>query len=185
MTSWTEIEQPMTGTPMQATEYFMLPETNKPIELLNGEIYASPPPIPDHQRSVGSLYALLRTIIPNGELFLSPIAVYLDEDNVPEPDILWIAANSRCVVAENRLEGPPDLIVEVLSPSTARHDRTSKFLLVERFGVREYWLADPAGKYLEVFTLEENRYLRLGAFGPEDKFKSPVLDQHISLETIF
>jgi Uma2 family endonuclease len=75
--------------------------------------------------------------------------------------------------------------VEVLSPSTARPDRTSKFQLYERLGVREYWLADPAGKYLEVFTLTENGYNRLGAFGPEDTFTSPVLARDVSLTTVF
>jgi Uma2 family endonuclease len=185
MADLTDIGIPQTGTRMTAAEYFELPETNKPIQLLAGEIIVSPPPIPAHQRLIGRSYQLLCDLVPDGEVFLSPIGLYLDEDNVPEPDIVWIAANSRCVVAEKRLEGPPDLIIEVLSPSTARVDRTHKFNLYERYGVREYWLADPEAKYLEVYVLQAGKFVRQGAYGPQDTFHSPALGKTVDLRGIF
>jgi Uma2 family endonuclease len=185
MTDRTDIQLPPTGTRMTAAEYADLPETNKPIQLLAGEIVVSPPPVPDHQRVILRFVFRLDTLIPDGELFVSPIGLYLDEGNVPEPDIVWVAANSRCVVTDKWLEGPPDLIVEVLSPSTARYDRTVKFTLYERYGVREYWLADPAAEYVEVFVLQAGKFVRQGAYGPEDSFQSPVLGKTVDLSGIF
>ena len=185
MTDQTDTQLPQTGTRMTAAEYFTLPETNTPVQLLNGEIVVSPPPVPAHQRLVFRLSTLLNSLIPAGEIFIAPIGLYLDEDNVPEPDIVWVGANSRCVIAEKRLEGPPELIIEALSPSTARTDRGEKFTLYERYGVREYWLADPEAAYLEVFVLHEGRFVRQGAYGPEDSFQSPVLGQTVALSGIF
>ncbi len=185
MTDLTDIGVPLTGTRMTATKYYELPETNKPVQLLNGVIIVSPLPIPAHQRVIGRSYELLNNLIPDGEIFLSPIGLYLDEDNVPEPDIVWVAADSRCKVTEKRLEGPPDLIIEVLSPSTARYDRVQKFALYERYGVREYWLADHEAEYVEVFVLQEGRFTRQGAYGPEDTFHSPVLGKAVDLSGIF
>lgn len=185
MTDLTDIGIPQTGTRMTATEYYELPETNKPVQLLNGVIIVSPPPIPAHQRVIVRLGFSLHTLIPNGEIFVSPIGLYLDEDNVPEPDIVWVAADSPCKVTEKRLEGPPDLIIEVLSPSTARYDRVQKFALYERYGVREYWLADHEAEYVEVFVLQAGRFTRQGAYGPEDTFHSPVLGKAIDLSRIF
>jgi Uma2 family endonuclease len=132
------------------------------VQLLDGEIVVSPPPIPRHQLVVGNTYMVLRGLIPNGKVFMAPIALYFDEDDVPEPDVLWVAAGSRCVVAEKRLEGPPELIVEVLGDSTARYDKTVKFLLYEKYGVGEYWIADPETELIEVWRLEGGEYVRQG-----------------------
>jgi len=158
-----------------AAEYYELPETNDTVELINGELIVSPPPIPDHQRRVGNLYLLLRQLAPDGEVFLSPIEVYFDEENIPQPDIVWVSANSRCVVTPKRLEGPPDLIVEVLSPGTERRDKKAKFELYQKFGVREYWLVHPQEQYVEVYLLENGVFVRHGVFGPDESFASPVL----------
>lgn len=173
-------------TRMTASEFFQLPETNTPTELIDGELIMSAPPVPLHQRLIRLLLVLLDNLIPNGEVFPSPIAVYFDEDNVPEPDLVWVAENSRCVITEKRLEGPPDLIVEVLSPGTARFDKREKFKLYERFGVREYWIVDPVGNYLEIWTLSENKFIRHGVYGADDSFESPVLGgKTVELKGIF
>jgi Uma2 family endonuclease len=171
---------------MTAAEFFQLPETTEPIELIDGELIVSPTPIPKHQRVSGRSFILLEKLIPNGELFYAPMEVYFDDENIPQPDILWIAANSRCVVGEKRLEGPPDLIVEIFSPSTTKRDRREKFNLYERFGVREYWMVDPVGQYVEVYTLADNHYGKLGLYGPGETFTSPVLDNKtVDVSAIF
>lgn len=172
---------------MTAAEFFQLPETTQPTELIEGELIVSPSPITVHQRFIGNLFVLLRSLIPNGEVFLAPLDVYLDAANVPQPDIMWVAEGSRCKVGEKRLEGPPDLIVEVLSAGTARADRGKKFQLYERHGVREYWLADPEGEYFEIFRLEDGRFVRQGAYGIEDgSFESAVLGgKTVELKRLF
>ena len=175
-----------TRTYMTAAEYFNLPETNRLEELLHGELIVSPPPVPKHQLIVGNIFFLLRQQVPDGAVFIAPIALYLDEHNIPEPDVIWAAADSRCQVGEKRLEGPPELIVEVLSPSTARRDRGDKFDLYEKHGVREYWLADPEADYMEVYVLKNNSFERQGLYGPEDSFESAVLGgQVVTLKPVF
>ncbi|MBC7870174.1 MAG: Uma2 family endonuclease, partial [Chitinophagaceae bacterium] len=127
-----------------ADEYFQLPETNTPMELIDGEIIQMPSPVPNHQAVVGDLCVLLKQNVKSlgGRVFVSPLDVYLDDINVPQPDVMWLAPNSRCQVGEKRLSGAPDLIAEVLSPGSVSHDRRKKFRLYQQFGVREYWIVD-------------------------------------------
>jgi Uma2 family endonuclease len=77
------------------------------------------------------------------------------------------------------------LIIEVLSPSTARQDKVTKFALYERHGVRVYWIADPKYRNIEVWSLADGRYTRLGLFSGNDTFTSPVLGQTIEVKDIF
>jgi Uma2 family endonuclease len=85
-------------------------------------------------------------------------------------------SDSRCEQGEDGYwYGAPDLVIEVLSPSTAYRDRRTKFNLYQQHGVREYWLADPEGEYIEVYLLENGLFVRQGAFGKQDSFVSPVL----------
>ncbi len=85
-------------------------------------------------------------------------------------------ADSRCRLGEDGCRyGAPDLVVEVLSPSTAHKDRGVKFDLYEKHGVREYWLLDPEGRYAEVYRRERERFDRVGVFGPGQSWASGVL----------
>jgi Uma2 family endonuclease len=110
-----------------------------------------------------------------GRVFVSPLDVHLDEINVPQPDLIYLAPDSRCVVAEKRLVGAPDLLVEVLSPGSVKRDRSEKFLLYERYGVREYWIIDPRDQLVEVWQLREGRFSLLGAFAIGETFDSPLV----------
>ena len=180
------VSQPKTKHRMTAREFFALPETNQPEELLDGEVIMSPPPIPKHQRVVFGFGKLLDSLIPNGEVFVAPVGVRLDESNVPEPDIVWVSEGGNCVVGERYLEGAPDLIVEVLSPGTALRDKTVKFRLYEKHGVREYWLAEPDAQYLEVWRLEGEKFVYQGVYGPDDAFESIVLGgKMVKLAAVF
>lgn len=176
-------------TRVTAAEYFQLPVTNLPMQLLDGEVIEMPSPEVIHQRLIRRLVRVLDRIVDQiaGEVFVSPLDVKLDEDNVPQPDIFWVAADGRCKPDErNRLVGAPDLIVEVLSPSTARYDRTTKFLLYEKHGVREYWIIDPRRQYLEVWRLEQNEYVLQGSYGMGEQFVSTVLNGvTVDLSTVF
>lgn len=172
-------------TRIGAHDFLELPETNTPTELIDGEVIVSPTPVPEHQRLVIRLLDLVRDLVPDGEVFVAPLSVYLDDDNVPEPDVMWVAENSRCKVTDRWLEGPPDLIVEVLSPGTARADKTVKYLLYERHGVREYWLVDGAKRTIEAWTLREAHFALIGTFGIDEPFESPLLNAVVDLRALF
>lgn len=173
-------------TRMTATEFSQLPETNQPTELIDGELIVSPPPIPKHQRINRRIVIMLDELIPDGELFFAPIGVYFDEDNIPEPDVVWVSEASKCVIGDKYLEGPPELIVEIFSPGTLRRDRREKYELYERFGVREYWMVDPVGQFIEVCVWANGLYNRQGVYGPDDSFESPVLGgKTVTLKGIF
>jgi Uma2 family endonuclease len=136
----------------------------------------APAPEIGHQRLVVRLYKAIDGIVPGGEVLIAPVDVYLDENNVLQPDVLWIAPDSRCTPVEGKyFQGPPDLVVEILSPGSGHRDKSKKFKLYERFGVREYWIADPVHRLLEVWQLVEGRFVLQGAFGPGDTFPSAVL----------
>jgi Uma2 family endonuclease len=173
-------------TRMTADEFSQLPETNQPTELINGELIVSPSPLVCHQLSSSQFFRLIDGLKPNGTLFYSPMDVYFDQENIPQPDLIWVAETSRCVIGEKRLEGPPDLIVEILSPGTSRMDRREKFQLYERYGVSEYWMVDPLEKYVEVYRWVGGRYDRLGIFGEGDTLISAALGgKTVSLTGVF
>src|SRR5438093_12172264 len=113
-----------TQTRMTAREFLNLPESLLPTELINGDVIMSPAPELRHQETIGRLYLLLRSIAPDGKLYFALVDVYLDEDNVLQPDLPSIAPGGTCViVGGKRLHGAPDLVGEFLSAGTARQDR--------------------------------------------------------------
>jgi Uma2 family endonuclease len=172
------------GTPATAADFDALPETNRILELIEGEIIMSPPPVTAHQRLVLRGARSVDALKPDGEVFIAPIGVYLDAVNVVEPDVVWVAAESACKIEEKGLIGAPDLVIEVLSPGSVRRDKVTKFRLYERAGVREYWIASTEG-YLEVFVLVDGKYVLLGVFGADEAFDSPVLNKRVDLSRLF
>jgi len=144
-------------------------------ELIDGEIIEMPPPKIVHQRLSRRLTRLVDDLKPDGEVFYAPIEVYLDEFNIPQPDVVWIAANSTCKIEELRLVGAPDLVIEILSPSTAKRDKTDKFSLYEKYGTREYWIVDPEYAQIEVWKRGTDRFERQGVYGIGDAFESEAL----------
>jgi Uma2 family endonuclease len=167
----------LTKTRMTAAEFLQLPESSEIIELINGEVIMPPAPSDYHQANVGDIYFYLRQHVQKGTFRLAPTDVYLSEIDVVQPDIFWVSAeNTVCVLVDGKFwRGAPDLIIEILSPSTARRDREAKFSLYEQHGVREYWMVEPEAAFVEVYSLQAGKYIRLGFFGLGETFKSPVL----------
>ncbi len=135
-------------------EYFRMPETNRPEELIYGVVREPPAPTYGHQRKVVRLTTLLDTHVRAhglGEICVSPVSVVLDRELelVVEPDIIFIS-NDRLAIAQDRVWGAPDLIVEVASPSTEHRDRTLKLAQYRRYGVRECWLVYPRDNRVDV-----------------------------------
>jgi Uma2 family endonuclease len=135
-------------------EYLSGPERLRPIELVFGVVREPPAPRYGHQSVVTRLTALLDTHVRAGGLgvvCVSPVDVVLDEGAalVLQPDIVFVSA-ARCDVIRDRIWGPPDLVVEVLSSSTAVRDRTTKLAWYRQYGVRECWLVDPVAGRIEI-----------------------------------
>src|SRR5688572_12099576 len=130
-------------TIVTAREFLELPETNVLTELIKGEIIVAPSPEDRHQKASGKSHIYLVQLVSGGELRYAPADVYLDAITVVQPDLFWVSPNSICHLVNGKYwRGAPDLVIEILSPSTTRRDRGIKFDLYEKHGVREYWLME-------------------------------------------
>lgn len=138
---------PEHGQSITFAEYDAIPETTRFTELIGGVLILSPSVTDDHQRTVGNILYLLHEKAPDGEVYPTLTGVYLDDENVVEPDVIWLAKDGHCKVEEQYLVGAPELLIEILSPATAKRDKTIKFALYERFGVDEYWIVDPKNAF--------------------------------------
>lgn len=141
-------------------EYLSGEETNRPFELAWGVVREPPAPTWRHQVVVGRVYQRLDRHVNRyelGRVAQSPIDVVLDRDRalVVQPDVVFVATE-RLSICKARVWGAPDLVVEVLSMGTMRHDRTVKLSWFQRYGVRECWLIDPIGCEVDVVTLTES-----------------------------
>ena len=172
-----------------ASEFYELDayKNDELIQLIDGEVVISVPPIPKHQFVVSEVLYLLMTYAKEhgGKAVASPIEVYLDEENIFEPDVLYIKPDSACKVEEKRLVGAPNLVVEVLSPSTAKFDRHKKYQAYEKHGVEEYWIIDPVHETLEIWTGQNAKFTRQAAYGKTDSFKSYVLGETVEVKGLF
>jgi Uma2 family endonuclease len=163
-------------------EFKNLPETSEQIELIDGEVIVSPSPTEAHQSASMSIIAYFIRSNFGGTLRHAPFEVYIGGSNAPQPDLFWISPdNSDCHLIENYYHGAPDLIIEILSPSTAHRDRGRKYDIYEQYGVREYWLVDPEALFVEVYVRAGEKFARHGVFGRGEKFISPTLNAEIDV----
>src|SRR5439155_10454554 len=130
-------------------------------EIIDGDLLMAPPPDTWHQSWLGSLFRVLDAHICKqnlGKLFVSPVDVVLSPENTVQPDLVFISTHNLRIVQRRAIFGAPDLLVELISPSSVRRDRYDKKRLNARFGVKEYWIGDPANKALEILTLKSGNY---------------------------
>jgi Uma2 family endonuclease len=142
-------------------EFRQFPIDGKRYELLHGEVHVTPAPGTRHQFSVQNLAMSLGPhVIKNnlGEVLTAPLDVRLGEDTVFEPDLIFISNARAGIIQENWIEGAPDLVVEVLSPSTAAYDRARKLAVYAEAGVPNAWFLDPQIKTVEVLKLQGKKY---------------------------
>src|SRR3989338_466184 len=158
-------------------DYCALPDDGRRYEILDGELSMRPSRSVAHQRFAANLLVSLKPFVTArglGEVFIAPFDVILEETSVVVPDLLFVALARSGIVTDRGVRGAPDLIVEILSPGTARRDRVEKAKLYVRHGVRQYWLADPETRVLEVYELGEGQYRRAASLADDDTF-SPSL----------
>ncbi|MBI3763071.1 MAG: Uma2 family endonuclease [Chloroflexi bacterium] len=159
-------------------------------EVLDGVLHISPPPRPRHQTTSGNLSTRLDNHVRAkalGRVWYAPVGVRLPNQPVPvQPDIFFIAKGRLNIVGEDHIEGAPDLVVEILSPSNWLVDRREKFQAYEKAGVREYWLADYRAKTVEVFVLQDGEFTQFGNWGTGETARSQVLEGfEIQVDKIF
>jgi len=146
-------------------DYQAFPEEGTRYEILDGKLAVTPTPFILHQRVSRNLELLLYNHISAynlGEVLNAPVTVVLDEHTILEPDLVFVSTERAHLIGEKAIAGAPDLVIEILSPSTARRDRTVKLRLYGRFGVPHYWIVDPSAR--ELFAFERTPSSR--AFGP-------------------
>lgn len=136
-------------------------------EIIEGVRYdCSPAPTVLHQRISGALHIMLHNSChAGGTVLYAPIDVYLDEDNQFQPDLVYITHEREFIIGEKRIEGAPDLVVEILSPSTSQNDKIRKKRQYERHGVQEYWIIDPVHRTIDQFALEQGKFVLSEIYG--------------------
>lgn len=159
-------------------DYFGMPESMSPMELVYGNVREPPAPRYGHQNLLTHLGALLDRHVREqrlGEVCVAPVDVVLDAAAalVLQPDIIFVS-QPRLAIVRDRVWGPPDLVVEVLSPRTARRDRTVKLGWYRRYGVSECWLVSTRSRYVDVIELGGTPE-RSTRYAGEDAINSRVL----------
>jgi len=138
-----------------------LPEDGKRHEAIGGELYVTPAPSLRHQEISKRIFAALLEILEKpglGRLFYAPLGVEFPATGEGvQPDLLFVSDERRGILADDWIRGAPDLVIEILSPSTAERDRGIKRDLYERQGVAEYWIVDPDQDAVEAWHFGPDR----------------------------
>ncbi|MBI5140594.1 MAG: Uma2 family endonuclease [Nitrospirae bacterium] len=138
-------------------DYAALPD-DKRYELIEGELIMTPPPIIRHQMISGEVDFAIRSFVRqrrSGRVFSAPTDVVLDNDVVVQPDVLFISNERAGIIGEANIQGAPDIVVEIVSESSAHIDFGRKKRLYDRYGVAEYWIVIPDAEAVEVFSRTE------------------------------
>jgi len=143
-------------------DYAKLPE-GAPYQLIGGNLVMTPSPTPYHQEISRKIALKLFNFTEErelGQVYYAPLDVYLSDKEVYQPDIIFIRKEREGIIGREMIKGAPDIVIEILSPSTAYYDLREKFRIYERSGVGEYWIVDPGLKKIEVYE-NENEKLKI------------------------
>jgi Uma2 family endonuclease len=157
-------------------DYLQLPEDRR-YEIIDGDLFLTPAPGTYHQRISARLqFRLTRHVLEKGvgEILNAPCDLLLSQTDVVQPDIFFISKERQGIVKEKYVSAAPDLVVEILSESTAKRDRGIKAKLYERTGVKELWIVDPWEKTIEIFRRSEEAFVRHALFSGTDTLVTPI-----------
>lgn len=159
-------------------EFWSLPESVLPTEYIDGEIIMAPTPTVLHQATLGSMFVALHAFVKGknlGRVFPSPLDVVLPTGEVVQPDIFFLnTKQAERASSAKRVEGVPPFLVEILSPSSGKHDTLTKRNLYEKNGVREYWIVDVKERSIAQLVLRKRHYA-VTELGEADTIKGAVL----------
>jgi len=168
---------PKLATRLTYEQYRALPENGNRYEVVQGELLMTAAPLVSHQRILRNLFSMLDKYVAAknwGEVFFAPIEIYLGNEDFVQPDLVCVAKARLEIVKEKNIVGAPDLVVEILSPSTARTDRVLKMNTYARHRVPHYWIVDPAAQTLEAFEWANDAYRLIAARSEAEDF-APTL----------
>ena len=173
------------------TDLLKLPEYPESpfIEILKGDLYVVPSPVPNHQRISTNLgFQIFEYLKENqlAEILYGPVDVVFSEDNVTIPDLVVISTENLSIIQEKNIVGIPDLIIEILSTNKA-HDLIKKKEIYEKFKVPEYWVIDPEEKSLRIYYFEKKKstIYSLEVFSDQNISSVRFPDLSIDLKNIF
>ena len=171
-------------------EDYLKLDDDRRYEVIKGRLIEMPAPGFEHQEISGNLWFAIKKFLQKrdiGRVIYAPFDIILAKDIVVQPDIVFISNENLKNIREGRLFGTPDLVVEIVSPSTTRRDTVVKKGIYEEFGVKEYWVVYPDEKAIEVWILGEGGKYELYSFAEkEGKVKSKVLEGlEVDLKEVF
>ena len=166
---------PQTSIKLTYEDYAAIPDDGRRHEIIDGEHYVNPSPNTKHQlvsiRLVSTLFYFVRDE-GLGHVFNAPFDVVFTEHDIVEPDILFVSNARAHIITDQNIQGVPDLLIEILSPSNHRYDKRVKYETYERAGVPEYWIVDPDEDVIHVYRLHSGKFV---AIDTGDTLTSPLL----------
>ncbi len=159
-------------------DYRNLPETGPRYQLIEGYLYMAPAPNRYHQDISRNLELIIGNHVQKlslGKIYDAPFDVCLDDNNVFQPDIVFVSKSRYPILTDAGVEGAPDLVIEILSPKTSRLDRDNKRKMYAQHGVLELWIVDPEKFRVEAFRLQENPRAARAIYGRDGEIETPLL----------
>ena len=158
-------------------KYAELPDDGNRYEIADGVLVMTPAPTPEHQDIAGMIYYYLVTHVKLaglGRVFPGPVDIVLGPKQVFQPDVVVLLNAHLDRVGSKKINGAPDLMVEIASPSTALYDRLMKYEKYAQAGIPEYWIVKPVARTVEVLVLEHGKYHSLGIFSGQQTLPSQI-----------
>ncbi len=158
-------------------DYAKTPEDER-WELLDGELIMAAAPNMKHQSVQSVIGGQVQPFVMSsgrGWVFFSPTDVMFSDNDTVQPDLIFVSKEREHIITDANIQGAPDLVVEIISPSSASRDWRDKLDLYERHGVAEYWLVDPVSEIVWVFRLVDGALVQAGMYGVGDTLTSPLL----------
>ncbi len=182
---------PARSTKLTYEDYVLFPDDGKRHELIEGDHFVTPAPSTKHQKVSRNILLALASFVRQhrlGEVLAAPCDVILSDENVVQPDVVFVSSAQAQFITADNIQGAPVLVIEILSEGTRKKDEITKRKLYERFGVQEYWIVDPELETVKVYRLANQVYVRSVELSKEanDSLTTPLLsDFGLPLTQIF
>ncbi len=181
--------EPKKTVPFTYDDYASLPQDRFIHQIIDGEHFMNPSPVPYHQDISRNLQRILVDFVDRnslGKIYDAPVDVVLSDTNVVVPDLIFISQARTSIILEKYIGGPPDLVVEILSPNTRKIDSDLKLKLYARFRIPEYWIVDPKQKIVRLYRFAKEAYQEEKLFHENQVLTSPTFPGlYIPLAEVF